>query len=178
MIPALFHISFNPALPNTLHPKLPAGFKDANDPKNPIKTSVFREDLPPRICFAPSVEHCFRSIYPNVSKYFEKLKYPYMIFHVYVLVECDEKTLLDNEEISKKVWDGWFTKEHAFTGSVKVKRIAKIRVMNFFNESRDLQLIKPYQEENYPTSSAVPDNLKIEVLRVYDDKYPLILNAI
>jgi len=178
MIPPLFHISFNKALPTFLYPRQPSGLSNPDDIEKPTKgDSLFAENLPPRISFSPSVGECFRAVWPNIHKYFTKYKYPHMDMYVYGLVKGNEKTMFTPEQMTKdhKLWDAFYTQEHCFLTKVRITRIAKIRVINPLVEGKTIAKIHPYNEENYPLVKASPDPT-IKVLRVFNDSFPLKIN--
>lgn len=72
----LFHLSFNGNIAGMWDPKLPDGLYGE-------KGDLSEPDVP-RISVSPTLKQCFQAIYPNISKYFEKENYPYLIFYVYV----------------------------------------------------------------------------------------------
>lgn len=118
----LYHISFNDNLPSILHPKIPNGSTDT--------VTEFSEILPPRVCFAPTIRQCWLAIYPNVSKYFEEDKYPWMDFYVYKYKGTSTHHPIPRETMLGKVQDAHITDEVSFIVPVPIKRIAKIRIYN------------------------------------------------
>ena len=194
-IPPLFHISFNKALPTFMYPRQPNGLHDPDNIETKVSASIFAEDLPPRISFSPSVAECFRAIWPNIHQYFTRHKYPYMDMYVYALVKGDHKCMYTPEFMTKenKLWDAHFTNEHCFLTKVKVKKVAKIRVMNptisgyadirgsiteyTTKDGIKVPLIHPYNNPDYEAVKGSPDPI-IKVIRKYDDALPIIINPL
>ncbi len=174
MIPPLFHISFNKALPAYLYPRQPSGLSNPDDINKPPKESLFAENLPPRISFSPSVTECFRAIWPNIHRYFTKYKYPHYDMYVYALVKGNENLMMRPEQMTKdhKLWDAHFTREHCFLTKVKVRKVAKIRVFNPITDKKEIAKVHPYDEDRYDAVNGSPDP-NIKVLRVYDATLPL-----
>lgn len=176
MTPPLFHISFNKALPTYLYPRQPMGLKDPDkiDQAPTPSDSMFAENLPPRISFAPSVTECWRAIWPNIYRYFSKYKYPHMDMYVYILEKGNESNMLRPEQLTKdmKLWDAHFTNEYCFLTKVRVKKIAKIRIYN--THGKHAKKIHPYNLDHYPVATGAPDP-EIKVLRVIDSSKPLVL---
>lgn len=174
MIPPLYHISFNKALPRYLYPRQPSGLHNPDDITKQTKNTLFAENLPPRVSFSPSVTECFRAIWPNIHKYFTQHKYPYMEMYVYGLVKGNENQMFTPKQMTdrQQLWDAHYTKEHCFLSKVKIEKIARIKVMNPLIDGLPIAKIHPYNEENYPLTNASPDP-NIIVTRIYDKTFPL-----
>lgn len=123
----LYHLSFNSNLPAALQPRQPHG--------EPAKVSIYTEKLPPRVSFSPSVQQCFTAIYPNISKYFEEEKYPYMDMYVYAPIGKGKR--LSQDIVLQNVWDSHVTEEVCFVSSIQITRVAKIRIFNPKTLNRD-----------------------------------------
>lgn len=159
-LPRLYHISFNKNLPLTLVPKQPDGSGEGE-----VGDSSLAEDLPPRVCFAPSVEKCFIAIYPNISHLFEEENNPHIDIYVYERKpeSVAEKDYMTPEHLTsnKLVHDAHITDEYVFFKPVKVERIAKVRIH------------KPLSSKYYAcygngkADSWYPADMKIEVLERY-----------
>lgn len=175
-----------------MYPRQPQGLHNPDDVTKKPTTSIFAENLPPRISFSPSVTECFRAIWPNIHKYFTRHKYPHMDMYVYALVKGNEKVMLTPDVMTKnnQLWDAFFTQEHCFLTKVKVAKIAQIRVYNPLNggdtkypHKWNYKLhqgimepqIHPYNNPDYSPTNGSPDPL-IKVIRVYDNGKPLIIN--
>ncbi|WP_396190411.1 hypothetical protein [Flavobacterium sp.] len=148
----LFHISFKSDLEGIWEPVIPAG----NDQKT---TSDYPEPDIPRISCSPTVEQCFQAIYPNVSKYFEEFKYPYMEFYVYSpeLKGTEKIWTPDYLTKNKLVHDAHVTQEHCLLESVFMKLVKKIKIMNT-NKSKDL-MYKPFNDESLPEKYLAPKTI-------------------
>lgn len=177
-VPTLYHISFNPSLPKTLYPKMPEGHVDDNNPehiKKLKKPSLYTERLPGRICFAPTLEHCYRSVYAKGKKNIAKRKGDYVFYYVYILTSCNPDSLLTPEDLHDVVWDAFNTQEHAFTEPVTIEKIGKIRVHWFPDEQ--MRFIHPFNNKANPEIETPPEGIKIDVIRKYTNEYPIAVNA-
>lgn len=114
----IYHLSFNEALPTLLKPRQPS---DSGD-----DSSKFVEKLPPRVSFSPTIQQCFAAIYPNISHYFEEHNYPHMDMYVYCPVQWGKQ--IPPDTILEKVWDSHITGEVCYQDSVRVLKVAKIRI--------------------------------------------------
>lgn len=117
-----YHISFRGDLEGTWKPQLPYGEGSGGE---------FSEPSYPRICVSPSIKQCFWAVYPNVSKYFEVEKYPYMDFYVYV-PNLQGVKFLDNDEVNRRkvVHDSHVTGEAQILSSAFMKLDSKVRIKN------------------------------------------------
>lgn len=124
IVPDYFHISFDKKLEGVWKPMLPAGSSSK-------KTDLSEPDYP-RISVGPSIEQCFWAIYPNISQYFEKEKYPYLEFMVYRPVITDETKIMRNSEIVREhlVHDAHVTEEAFILNDVMMEKDKIIRVKN------------------------------------------------
>lgn len=190
----LYHISFSKSLPTYMYPRQPQGLHNPDDITKQIKTSIFSENLPPRISFSPSVAECFRAIWPNIHKYFTRHKYPHMDMYVYALVKGNEKLMLTPKQMTEnnQLWDAFFTREHCFLSKVKVVKVAKVRIFNplfvpaILDETRfqykvnhgiKEPQIHPYDNPDYPKTNGSPDPV-IKVIRILDNSIPCILRSV
>ena len=177
-----------------MYPRQPQGLHNPDDITKIPKNTIYSENLPPRISFSPSVAECFRAIWPNIHKFFTRHKYPHMDMYVYALVKGNEKLMLTPEQMTKdsKLWDAFYTREHCFLTKVKVKKIAKVRIINPLMEEGIIDKnrwdykvkngvntpqIHPYNNPDYPATNGSPDP-QIKVIRVYDDAIPCIIRSI
>lgn len=164
---SLFHISFNGNLPNTLFPRQP---EDSNFKKK--KTSPLTEDLPNRVSFSPSIQQCFSAIYPNVSKYFEELKYPYMTFFVYSPIMNTGKKL-KRELVYSKVWDAHFTEEECFYTKVDIRKVAKINILRPNDNNQKDIVIHPFNDTSLPKRFVSP-TVKFKITEQYESNISII----
>lgn len=129
----MLHISFNSDLPRTLKPRQPDGFV------KPMGTpSLYYEDLPPRVSFAPSIQQCFFGVYSNIRKYFEGTEeqevYPYLIMYVYEGLPNIKTKYIPKETLKNKLWDYHITGEIAVTTEIEVTKVSKIKIYNPYLE--------------------------------------------
>lgn len=122
--PELFHISFNKHLEGVWTPVLPDG-------EGSEKTDMSEPDYP-RISVAPTIEQCFWAIYPNISQYFEKEKYPYLEFMVYCPEITADTKVMSNAQVvkDKLVHDAHVTGESFILSKTKMVKHSIIRVKN------------------------------------------------
>lgn len=120
----LLHISFNKHLEGMWKPRLPDGYSSK-------KTDLTEPDYP-RISVAPTVEQCFWAIYPNISQYFEKEKFPYLEFMVYQPEITDDTEIMSNIDVVKKrlVHDAHITEESFILNKTKMVRHSVVRIKN------------------------------------------------
>lgn len=118
----LYHLSIDPNLGGRWRPRQPLGMSD--------NTKDTCEDLPPRICVSPTIEQCFWAIYPNVSQFFEKKKYPYILMYVYRLESNASIKFIEPSEVITKVHDAYMTSEVCITTPVVLYKVARIKVFN------------------------------------------------
>jgi hypothetical protein len=123
----LLHLSFNQKLEGVWKPRVPDGSFDI--------VTVMSEPLYPRISVAPTVEKCFWGIYPNVSKFFEKRKLPYMVMMVYTPRLKSNTKLVKNEDIVKDrlVHDAHMTEESFILTPVYMERTQLVKIYNCLN---------------------------------------------
>lgn len=166
-IPDLYHISQSNKLPSYLYPRHPSGLKNADNIDEPVPNTIFTEKTKPRVCFSPSIEHCWKAIYPNLHKEFGIYGKPHIDFYVYKLIKGDPINMDNPDDLTKgrKVWDAHYTLEHCFYTKVRIKLIAKVRIMKPTND--EIDKIKPYNEGDKEYNGA-PD-VEIKVLKVFDD---------
>lgn len=156
----LYHLSFNKHTAITWNPRLPDGTELI-----PEGSENLGEPMIPRISFSPTIEQCFRAIWPNIDHYFKIKKYPYLEFFVYspILTSNNKvvspKVLLDE----RWVWDAHITDEHWVINPVKMHLLGKCRVKNTLNGG--LLMTRIFNDPNEPIDSDVgPKQLEVETL--------------
>lgn len=165
----LYHLSFNPTLTGRWSPKQPDGENEHTD-----KSKDTFENLPPRISVGPTIEQCFWAIYPNVSQYFEKLRYPYMLMYVYRPAITPHTKFIDPREVSIKVHDAYMTQELCITTPTLMHKIAKVKIMNctknpiveyrkFNDPDRPLEFLS-HRIDWKIESSYIPNQLKHQLM--------------
>lgn len=174
--PLLYHLSFNKALPTFMYPRQPAGMNDPDSVDTKPDNNIFREDLPPRISFGPSVELCFKAIWPNIQKLITVFKYPHLDMYVYGVVNGNANAMYTPEFMTEqnKLWDAHYTQEHCFLAKTKVAKLAKIRIFNTVVDKKEVDMVHPYGNKDYKAVKGSPSP-RMEVLRVYDTSLPLIM---
>jgi hypothetical protein len=159
----LQHISFNKNLEGLWKPQVPAEYIEN-------KTYLSEPDTP-RISLSPSIEGCFKAIYPNVSKYFEIENYPYMEFYVYTPLLTGKERIWPPSYLTtnRLVHDAHETNEHCILTPVYMKLIKKIRIFNT-NKSPDL-FYHPFNDKNIPLKYLCP---KVIIIKIIKAKAPLV----
>lgn len=157
-----YHISFQDNLEGIWYPTTPKG-------SNTSEKTDFSEPDIPRISVAPSIENCFRAIYPNISENFEINKLPYMDFFVYHPLEIIKKKTLNWEELTKRkyVHDAHVTKETWIIEPVKMILISKIRIFNTDKPNNEL-FYRPFDDEKQKSLYHSPKNIDIRILKQYN----------
>jgi hypothetical protein len=122
---SLMHLSFRGDLEGVWRPRNPHG--DGHS----VGGQHSEPDLP-RVSLAPTVEDCFRAIYPNVAHYFEHHKYPHMDFHVYRPVFQGSETVVTPQELtrSRMVHDAHMTSEYCVLSRLRMRHAGRVRVFS------------------------------------------------
>jgi len=153
----LYNISFRSDLPTIWKPKDVEG--NDGDVNN-----IFTEPSTPRICLSPTLEQCFKAIYPNISKFFEIENYPYMVFNVYQAMNIDNKFLIYPNTLTEKRWvlDAHLTKEHWYLNNLKMANMGKIKI----NNTNRSKMIKghPFDDVKEKEIELFPKNICIQKL--------------
>ena len=122
----LYHLSFKPTLNGRWKPRQPHGTNTSEE----AKVKLTYEDLPARISVSPTIQQCFWAIYPNISRFFEEKRYPYIIMYVYRPRITYRTKVIENRLVRKHVHDAHVTGEICITSSVVMEKIAKIKIYN------------------------------------------------
>jgi len=160
----LFHISFKSDLPTIIDPKRADGIYE-DEPL--YEEEVYPEPDIPRFSCSPSIVQCFQAVYPNVKNFFDLEHYPHLDFYVYSPELTKNTKLLTPEELTKKrtVHDAFVTKEHAILSSVKITKVAKIRIKNISKVEKIYY--HPFNDPKEPKDSWVPGGFGYTTLKLY-----------
>jgi hypothetical protein len=153
----LYHISLTNVLQGIWKPKDPIGGNDSNN-------GTFTEKILPRISVGPTIEDCFRAIYPNVSKNFEEEKLPYIDFHVYQpIFNGMERILLPSTLTDfQLVHDAHVTHEHCILDPVYMRHVSIVRINNT-NKSPDMNY-NPFGDIQNPERFLAPLQVPYQTL--------------
>lgn len=161
----LYHISFNGELAGVWDPEFNQK-PDENHPEtiDPDKIPFYPEPSIGRISVAPTIEGCFRGVYPNVYRYFEEKRYPHMDFFVYSPeFEGSERVVTPDILTSQQiVWDACITKEYLILDKVKMVLVGKVRIQNT-NKEPTLK-IYPFANNKLEKESVGPETIKVSWL--------------
>lgn len=151
-LPAMYHLSFRKDLAGLWRPQLPAGSE--------LPSGDYPEPEIPRVSIAPSIEGCFRAIYPNIADLYKIKKYPYLTFYVYAPIFTGREWIVGPTQLTHEqwVWDAHVTQEHWVTESVKMGLIGQIKVINT-SAGRDL-LTHPFDNPKLPLLRVGPAQVK------------------
>jgi len=140
-VPALYHISLDGDLEGFWEPGHPSGGTESLTDEE--YEELFSEPSIPRVSVSPTIEGCFRGVYPNMSKLMEVKKQPYVDFFAYSPV-LGKVRILTNAELTKRryVHDAHVTLEHWITERVRMKLVGVVRVYNTVNTGG--LLYRPY----------------------------------
>lgn len=139
----LYHLSFNDELEGIWKPKMPVGDGETVGGK-------FSEPEFPRICVAPSIEQCFWALYPNISRFFEELNYPYIQMTAYVPKLTEDTAIISNQEIIRRrlVHDAHITGEVMITSPVYMKKHSVVKIANPVRNKT--VMYRPFNDKNEP----------------------------
>ena len=161
----LYHLSFNGGLVGVWDPE----FNQKPDENHPEtidldKVPFYPEPNIPRISVAPTIEGCFRGVYPNVYRYFEEKNYPHMDFFVYSpAFEGSERIVTPDILTSHHlVWDACITNEYLILDKVKMVLVGKVRIQNT-NKEPTLK-IYPFGDKKLEKESVGPETIKVSWL--------------
>lgn len=165
----LFHISFkNDTFQGMWNPDDPAGFDQSEESEPGVVGDVsfpYPEPSFARISCSPSIEQCFRAVYPNVADMFKKKKYPYMEYSVFRPRFTGKENIITPEELTKRlmVWDACVTGEHCIMDPVYMTFTGRIRIFN--TNSSPIMHIHPFNDPKNPLESVGPAVIRYERLR-------------
>lgn len=182
----LYHLSRDPNLPSILRPRLNshevrisqmlehmregAAHNDSQcirliEKYN--KKKEFREELPPRVSFAPTYEQCVFAMADD--KYDIDLKTglckPYTDFYVYQGLPNKYTRFISHEDRLNQIYDYPYTHEICVTTPIRVKRINKIRVYHgepvYIWSPKTLDSNGYFSEFEYTVKSTAVDRIEI-----------------
>lgn len=114
----LYHITFDPDLPDVLIPRLPYG--DSGSDTWDAEPNI------PRVSFSSTLEGCIRGVYPNISGIMGEHGKEGVDFHVYELDSRKLKGVSPKELAKRAVHDAEVTSEWWITEPAPVAYIGKI----------------------------------------------------
>lgn len=129
--PTLYHISLDDNLPSVLSPRLPdAGGEEGDDDEE--AEEWYPEPAVPRVSFSPSVEFCFRAVYPNISHLLEGTDRKDITFTVYKALPTRSNKPMTPLELHEQRWihDAFITQEHVFLRDIGIKKIGTVTFLN------------------------------------------------
>lgn len=123
----LYHLSFAGTKAGWWEPLAPAGTELATG-----EEGEFGEPPVARVSMSPTLEQCFRAVYPNIDFYFKENKYPYLDIYAYRPRFKGNERIVLPETLTKErwVWDAHVTKEHWILGRVKMELVGRYRFYN------------------------------------------------
>jgi hypothetical protein len=154
----LYHISFNGALEGLWTPGEQAGFDVPGEAED--SSWAYPEAPMTAISVGPTVEDCFRGVFPNVAHFFEKDKLPHINFYVYspMFVGVERVVLPKTLTEDGWVWDAHVTHEYRILDPVHMKVVGEIQVMN--TNSSPLLKTNPYNNLHNPRESVGPASIR------------------
>lgn len=162
----LYHISFkNHTFQGMWHPDNPAGFEEEQESAPGVvgdQSFPYPEPSLPRISVGPTIDQCFRGVFPNVAKLFEEKNYPYMEYNVFQpKFKGTERLILPKELTSQRiVWDACVTEEHCILDSVWMQHTGKVRIFN--TNASPTMFIHPFGDPKNPVESVGPAVIRYE----------------
>lgn len=160
----LFHISFkDKAFRGMWKADNPAGFEEPQEGTQGVVGDTswpYPEPSLPRISVGPTIEQCFRGVFPNVADFFQKKNYPYMQFSVFSPKFVGTERIITPEELSKQrmVWDACVSEEHCILDDTWMEYVGNVIVYNT-NKSPTM-FIHPFGDKKLGLESVGPANIK------------------
>lgn len=124
----LYHLSFNDNLGDILYPRTPAGDTYG---KPQADKPFYGEDLPPRVCFAPTVQGCFHGIFPNIIEVFNTAMSEHngkFTCYLYEGLPDENTKFIDTSLVRKQVWDSYVTGEVCVESSICIRKLGRIEI--------------------------------------------------
>ena len=159
----LFHLSFSGTKAGVWSPITPAGTEDVNP-----DDVEFGEPPVPRISLSPTLEQCFRAIYPNIDFYFKDKRYPHVDIYAYrPRFKGGERIVLPETLTQERwVWDAHVTDEHWVLDKVEMELVGRYRFFNTEDNTHGYAT-RPFDDPNEPPNSYVGPN-KVEFIPLKD----------
>jgi hypothetical protein len=112
------------------------------------------------VSLAPSVTYCFRGIFPNVAKFFQKDKLPHMNFFVYCPVFKGDERIVLPTTLTKDgwVWDAHETQEHRVLDPVEMALLGEVEIMN--TNSSAILTTHPFDNPRNPREEVGPTSVR------------------
>ena len=147
----LYHLSFAGTKAGVWSPMTPAGTELVEE-----QDEEFGEPPIPRISFSPTLEQCFRAIYPNIDFYFKDKKYPHLDIYAYRPRFTGRERLVLPETLTTErwVWDAHVTKEHWLLDKVRMELVGRYRFYNTEDGTRGFAT-RPFNDPMEDLSSYV-----------------------
>lgn len=132
----LYHLSPSNTLPEVLYPRTPwSGDSEYTLGEPPLSAevdaSVFAENLPDRVCFAPDVQSCWNGVFMNHAGH---LKHnhteEWAEFHLYEGHPTNETVYIRPDVLCREVWDYEYTHEIAVTSPITVAYVGVVTIRN------------------------------------------------
>mgnify|MGYP001767713234 CR=1 FL=1 len=169
----LFHISFKDDLPSIIDPKRNDGIYEGEEG---YQQEAYPEPSFPRFSCSPTIIQCFQAVYPNVKRFFDEDRVPYLDFFVYSPVIDNELEILTPEDLTKKrfVHDAFLTEEYCILSRVRIEKVAKIRI----NRIAVVEKIwyRPFNDPSEKKDSWLPGGFSFKVLQRF--KRDIVLESI
>lgn len=168
-IETLYHISFkNKTFQGMWYPDNPAGFDESEESSPGVvgdSSFPYPEPSLPRISVGPTIEQCFRGVFPNVASMFEKKNYPYMQFSVFTPAFTGNERIILPEELTKHrmVWDACVSDEHCILDPVMMKYIGQVQIEN--TNVSPTMFIHPFGDPKNPVESVGPATIRYRWLQ-------------
>jgi len=159
----LFHLSFSGTKAGSWSPITPAGTEDVNP-----DDLEFGEPPVPRISLSPTLEQCFRAVYPNIDFYFKDKRYPHVDIYAYrPRFKGGERIVLPETLTQERwVWDAHVTGEHWVLDKVEMELVGRYRFFNTEDNTHGYAT-RPFDDPNEPPNSYVGPN-KVEFIPLKD----------
>lgn len=159
----LFHLSFSDIKAGVWSPITPAGTEDVNP-----DDVEFGEPPVPRISLSPTLEQCFRAIYPNIDFHFKDKRYPHMDIYAYrPRFKGSERMVLPETLTQERwVWDAHVTDEHWVLDKVAMELVGRYRFFNTEDGTHGYAT-RPFNDPKEPPNSYVGPT-KVEFVALKD----------
>jgi len=154
----LCHLSFKGDLEGVWTPGTQAG----SDVPGEHEDSSWAYPEPPMtaISLGPDIERCFRGIYPNVARFFERDKLPHMNFFVYRPVFEGRERIVPPDILVKDkwVWDAHATQEYRVLDPVMMKLVGEVQIMT--TNSSPIMKAHPFNDPKNPKEDMGPTTIR------------------
>jgi hypothetical protein len=159
----LFHLSLNGALEGLWTPGEQAGFDTPGEQED--STWAYPEPPMQAVCVAPTLEGCFLGVFPNVAKFFEVGKVPYLNFYVYRPKLTGKERIVSPQVLTNErlVWDAHVTGEWRILDPVEMRMVGIIQVRN--TNRSPTRMTHPFNDSSLPLESVGPQDIHIRRLK-------------